>query len=181
MPHGSLLALAGTNDHTNALLRMEPPLHYTDDERRLSAHVEREIDSLIFGQRNVLLLLKLYPGRGDLEEVRYVATSGVTVRAAIAERIACETLDFFGPLQGGIVVQEPCDDIIAQSRRYTTAYPHINLERYELYDARTRDPLLGAWRARRLQNQRRETRTNRMIDVALLTLEVGKALFSLLP
>ena len=37
--------------------------------------------------------------------------------------------------------------------------------------------MLGAWRARRLQNQRRETRTTRMIGVALLVLEVGQAVF----
>ena len=64
-----------------------------------------------------------------------------------------------------------------QTQRFSTTYPHINLERYDFYDAPTREPLLGAWRASRIQNLRRETRTNRMIDIALLALEVGKFVF----
>jgi hypothetical protein len=192
MPGTGLLVLPLDGATTGELLRSQPPADYTDDERRLSAHVEHAVDRMILGRCDDLVLLKLYPiashtpvgvdgEAGTGADGTHVALHGLYpdgVRPETAARLAAETLNFFGPLHGGILVQEYHDDILVQGRRYTCAYPHITLERYDAYDAPTSDPLLISWRARRIQNLRRETRTNRTIDVALLSLEIAKSLFS---
>jgi hypothetical protein len=199
-----LLVLAGaigTGDETaSALFRGQPPVAYNADEQRLSVLVQHELDRLIVGGCDQMVLLKVFPQREQSEAAMSVSDYGEhqaqieqgqvmlhhiawpnihadAVRQDNLVRLAAEAINFFGPLHGGVVTQTAFSDVIVQGRRFTTTYPHINLERYDVYDARTSAPVLGAWRARRLQNQRRETRTNRMIDVALLALEVSQAVF----
>jgi len=180
------LTLTGRDGHAGDVLGSPPLVPYTADERHVSAQVEREIDRLIYGRMETLVLLKLYPQRSDRQPsdagVRWLGTGGGAVRPEIAAQIAAEALGFFGPLHGSVVAQYVLDDVIVQRQRFSTAFPHITLQRYFAYDAATGDPLVGAWRARRIQNQRRETRTNRTIDIALLVLEVAKSVFpALLP
>jgi hypothetical protein len=194
-----MLALAGTLDGSaeSELFRSEPPISYNHDEQLMSVLVQRELDAMVIGSRNQMALLKLFPQReqplaiatpGDDQKqtsdapterqvlhVAWPAVDAHAVRHATAVRIAAEAINFFGPLHGGVVTQVDFSDVIVQKRQFTTAYPHINLERYDVYNTETSEPLLGAWRARRIQNQRRETRTNRMLDLVLLTLEVGQA------
>lgn len=202
----SLLLLAGAMSDEEGVnpevFRSEPPAPYNREEQRLSILVQRELDRMIMGGCNQLVLLKLYPQRDDMPagalpaaqqghqlQANEASRAGASlhavwptvdarvVRHATAMQIAADAISFFGPLHGGVLTQVPYPDVIVQGRRFTTAYPHINLERYNVYDAQTKEPVLGAWRARRIQNQRRETRTNRMIDIALLVLEVGQAVF----
>lgn len=189
------------------LLGIQPPAEYNADEQRLSVLVQRELDRLVGGGCDQKVLLKLFPRRVEqrlvatsadksqaqigtpqsddtqssvarqAQHMAWPAVDAGAVRVDTLAQLATEAIGFFGPLHGGVVTQMAYPDVIVQRRRFTTAYPHINLERYEVYDARTRTPALGAWRALRLQNQRRETRTNRMIDMALLALEISQALF----
>jgi hypothetical protein len=197
----SLLVLAGAIADGSApeVLRSQPVAAYNPDEQRLSVLVQRELDRLVNGGCDHQVLLKLYPAReqqlaglparqeqlapsdGEADrQASHAAWTGVRTGAVRPERavqIAAEALTFFGPLHAGVLTQTAVADVIVQGRRFTTAYPHINLERYDVYEAQTQAPVLGVWRARRLQNQRRETRTNRMIDIALLVLEVSQALF----
>jgi hypothetical protein len=182
MQSDSVLALAGGEARASELISAQPRAAYNEDEQRLSVYVQEEIEHLILGRRDGLVLVKMYPQQGAN---RAAVSDGRgahvgAVRREVAEGIAADALGFFGPLHGGVVAQERRDDLILQRRRYSTAYPHINLERYDFYDAPTGEPLLGAWCAWRLQNLRRETQTNRVIDLALLALEVGKSVFPLL-
>lgn len=172
-----VLPIADGNGPADGHLAQQPLVSYNHQERWLSAHVEREIDCLILGRRAGLILLRLYPRDGDPDSsaVALHGHSASEVRPEMAARMASDALNFFGPLHGGIVVQEDHDDVILQGRRFTTAYPHIHLERLDAYDAATSDPILVSWRAHRIQNLRRETRTNRMIDITLLALEIGKS------
>ena len=169
----TLVVLAGNGGRADHLLSTQPRAPYNADEQRLSVDIERDIDRLIQGGEDHLVLLKMYPRRA-------VEPAASAIRPEIAERIAADALNVFGPLHGGVVTQEALDDVIVQGRRYSTAYPHINLNRYDFYDAASGEPLLGVWRASRIQNLRRETRTNRTIDVALLVLEVSKSVFPML-
>ena len=177
---------AGDTSATDAamreLLRDQPLVPYTPEERHLSAVVWHETERLLHAERETLVLLKLYPVQGDGHGLS-LEWSGIdpsAIRRDVAERIAADALNFFRPLRGGVTTQQAADGLIVQRRPFSTAYPHITLERDDFYVAETREPVLGAWRAFRIQNQRRETRTNRMIDVALLALEIGKSLFPLL-
>ena len=183
----SLLTLplgAQSAESADGFLAAQPLIPYNAEERWLSAYVEREIDCLIEGRRQGLVLLKLYPrqddhgnniGDGDSATVTWHGRPANAARPEIAARIAVEALNFFGPLHGGIAVQELHDDVILQGRRYTCSYPHITIERLDAYDAATSYPILSEWRSRRIQNLRRETQTNRMIDMTLLALEIGKS------
>lgn len=173
---------SGADNTIRELLHGQPLVPYTPEEQRLSVVVWRETEQLLLGGRDNLVLLKLYPRQGDGPglAVEWADFDPRAVRREMAERIASDALNFFRPLRGGVITQQSADGIIVQRRPFSTAYPHIHLERDDFYDAPTREPILGAWRAYRIQNQRRETRTNRMIDMALLALEISKSLFPLL-
>lgn len=199
----ALLVLTGGVEHGGAnggsapsLLRSELPVDYNRDEQRLSVLVQQALDRLIVGGCDALVLTKLYPTReeprgahladpeaslgGQPRAAVHLAWPSVNVsavRRTTGLRMAADAIGIFGPLHGGVVTQELFEDVIVQARRFTTAYPHINLERYDVYDAATRVPVLGAWRARRIQNQRRETRKNRTIDMVLLAVEISQSLF----
>lgn len=173
---------SGADVAIRELLRDQPLVPYTAEERHLSAAVCHETEQLLHGERETLVLLKLYPIEGDGHglAVEWSGFDPSTIRREVAERIAADALNFFRPLRGGVITQQAADGLIVQRRPFSTAYPHITLERDDFYVAETREPVLGAWRACRIQNQRRETRTNRMIDLGLLALEISKSLFPLL-
>jgi hypothetical protein len=178
----SMLALAGSGRHVSGLLSSPDRVLYTAEEQQLSVYAAGEIAQLIEGRRADLMILKLYPQRatGAGSEASRPDLHRAGVRREVALRIAADALGFFGPLHAGIAAQEPYEDLVLQRRAYTTAYPHILLDRYDFYDPATSDPLLGAWHARRIQNLRRETRLNRSLDAVLLAIEVSQALFPVL-
>ena len=182
MPSESMLLLVMSGEQTADMLGSQPYLPYTPDEQRLSLFVRHELDDLILGRRNHLVLLKFYPKHeaGPAISTRCPGLDPRAVRQEMAARIAADALAFFGPVHGGVVTQQTDEQVILQERTFSTTYPHITLERYDCYDAPSGEPLLGAWRACRIQNLRRETRTNRMIDIALLAIEVSKSVFPLL-
>ena len=179
MSSESMLLLVRSNEQAAEMLGGQPYLPYTPDEQRLSLFVQRELDDLILGGRDHLVLLKFYPQHeaGPAISTRCPGLDPRAVRQEMAARIATDALAFFGPLHGGVVTQQTVETVILQARTFSTTYPHITLERYDCYDAPTGEPLLGAWRACRTQNIRRETRTNRVIDIALLAIEVSKSIF----
>ncbi len=182
MASDSMLFLVKSGEQPEDALGSQPYLPYSPDEQRLSRFIQHELDDLILGGRNQLVLLKFYPQHeaGPAISTRCPGLDPRGVRQEMAARIASDALAFFGPLHGGVVTQQTAEQVILQERTFSTVYPHITLERYDCYDAPTGEPLLGAWRACRIQNQRRETRTNRMIDIALLAIEVSKSVFPLL-
>lgn len=182
MSGDSMLLLVKSGEQPEHPLGGQPYIPYTPDEQRLSWFIQGELNDLILGGRNQLTLLKFYPQHeeGPAISTRCPGLDPTGVRQEMAARIASDALAFFGPLHGGVITQQTDEQVILQERAFSTVYPHITLERYDCYDAPTGEPLLGAWRACRIQNQRRETRTNRMFDIALLAIEVSKAVFSLL-
>ena len=182
MSSESMLLLVKSSEQTADMLGSQPCLPYTTDEQRLSLFIQHEVNDLILGGRNQLVLLKFYPQHeaGPAISTRCPGLDPKAVRQEMAARIATDALAFFGPLHGGVITQQTIEAVILQERAFSTTYPHITLERYDCYDAASGEPLLGAWRACRIQNLRRETRTNRVIDLALLTIEVSKSVFPLL-
>src|SRR5262249_25075880 len=95
------------------------------------------------------------------------------------ERMATDVLVFLsarGP--GGPVGQQvEADGRLQEVRKYPTRFPHIIIERTDVYGLADREvPEQIHWHARRVQNHRRNLRLNNMLDVAGLGFEVARML-----
>lgn len=160
-------------------IHVRPRLSYNEAEQRLSAHVQDCVEKLVDGKGDDLQLMKLYPQRNEQMSLCTEMVRDEKVHNEILVQLAEGTLNYFGNTYGGVIAQRLENNIIIQSQRFSTMYPHINLVRYDFYDQASEDPLLSTWFARRIQNQLRETKKNRTLDTALLVLEVAKSLFPL--
>jgi hypothetical protein len=160
------------------LLAAREPTHYTVDEQRFSALLQRSLDELLRGERNSLLLLRKYPnepGRlGIMATPPDVDPRGL--RITIVERMISSALLFLhaDPHGGPTSQHADGDGLLVESQKFTTKFPHIVIERVDVYDARTEQPVRIQWCARRVQNQRAATRINRMLDAANLGVDVVK-------
>src|SRR5262249_25292701 len=66
---------------------------------------------------------------------------------------------------------------LQEIRKYPTRFPHIVIERTDMYTNGNREvPEQIQWYARRVQNHRRNLRLNNMLDVASLGFEVARLL-----
>jgi hypothetical protein len=180
------MAIAAAHTHRHAhvpevhyleegVLGIRPVADYNDAERRYSALLSRRIDQLLRGQRNQLLLLR-YPS--DPTRVGAMATPTDVDRAAlrvpVVEKMATDAIVFLTDRSpGGPVAQQTDGDgRLVERRQYPTKYPHIVIERTDVYSAGSDGPESIQWCARRVQNQRASTQINRMLDAANLGLDV---------
>lgn len=152
---------------------------YNPHEQRFSLVVQRRLTELLQGDRNDLLLLRLYPGAPTRLGVMGTPSSidRAALRLPVVQQLLEETLLFlYDGSAGGPTAQEvvPGGGVI-ERRTFPTRYPHIVIEREDHF---TPDgPCEQAtWCARRVQNQRAQTQINRWLDVANLGAEVAGAL-----
>ena len=160
-----------------ALLAVHRPVRYREAEQRFSTALQRRLDELLRGERNRLMLLRKYPA--DPHRIGVMNTVGVDtskLRVRIVERLIRDALLFLhADPHGG-----PCAQIhdgqggLVETRKFTTKFPHIVIERTDVFDDETGQTLHIQWSAMRLQNQRAATRINRMLDAANLGLDVVK-------
>jgi hypothetical protein len=160
-----------------ALLAVHRPVKYRDAEQRFSTALQRRLDELLRGQRNRLMLLRKYPD--EPHRIGIMNTAGVdpaSLRVRVVERLIRDALLFLhADPHGG-----PCAQIrdgeggLVETRKYTTKFPHIVIERIDVFDEETGRTRHTQWTATRVQNQRAATRINRMLDAANLGLDVVK-------
>jgi hypothetical protein len=160
-----------------ALLAVHRPVRYREAEQRFSTALQRRLDQLLRGERNRIMLLRKYPA--EPQRIGVMNTPGVdssALRVRIVERLIRDALLFLhADAHGG-----PCsqrhdgDDTLIETRKYTTKFPHIVIERIDVFDAESGHTRQIQWTAMRLQNQRTATRINRMLDAANLGLDVVK-------
>ena len=160
-----------------ALLAVHRPVRYREDEQRFSTALQRRLDELLRGERNRLMLLRKYPAephRLGVLNTRGVDTTRLRVR--IVERLIRDALLFLhADPHGG-----PCAQVhdgeggLVETRKFTTKFPHIVIERIDVFDEETSETRHIQWSAVRMQNQRAATRINRMLDAANLGLDVVK-------
>ena len=160
-----------------ALLAVHRPTRYRDAEQRFSAALQRRIDELLRGERNRMMLLRKYPA--DPQRIGVMNTAGVdpsSLRVRIVERLIRDALLFLhADPHGGPCAQTHGDDgTLVETRKFTTKFPHIVIERVDVFDEGSGDTRHIQWSAMRLQNQRAATRINRMLDAANLGLDVVK-------
>ncbi len=152
---------------------------YNANERRFSVVVQRRIEELLQGERNDLLLLRTYPD--DPARLGVMGTPSSIDRAAlrlpVIRSLLEESLLFLhdGSFGGPTAQEIEPDGRMVQRRSFPTKYPHIVIEREDVYAAGGNCER-STWRARRVQNQRAQTQINRWLDLANLGAEVVGAL-----
>jgi hypothetical protein len=169
-------ARTSVDGRRDALLGMRPRLDYNADERRFSVFVRQRLNELLQGERNDLLLLRLYPGAP--ERLGVMGTPGSIDRSAlrlpVVRRLLEDTLLFLhadaqaGPTEQSVTPR----GWFVERRTLPTKYPHIILEREDVFDS-DGECARSTWSAQRVQNQRAQTQINRLLDVANLGFEVA--------
>jgi hypothetical protein len=163
------------------LLGVRRATAYNPTEQAYSMLLYKRIEQLLKGMRNDLLILRKYPDEpGRLGTMPTPTTlDRVALRLDRVERMATDVLVFLsarGP-GGPIGQQTDADGRMFEIRKYPTRFPHIIIERLDMYgDAERELPEYIQWQARRVQNQRRNMRINQMLDVASLGIEAAKIL-----
>jgi hypothetical protein len=154
---------------------------YNETERQYSTLLYRRIEQLLKGEREDLLILRTYPrepGRLGVMSTP-VEIDRSALRIEYVHQMALDALVFLTDhAPGGPVAQVRGDDgRLTETRKFPTRYPHIVIERLDVY------PHVGAarpdhiqWQARRLQNHRRSLRLNNMLDLLGLGVEAVKLL-----
>ena len=160
-----------------ALLAVHRPVHYKPAEQRFSTTLQQRLDELLRGERNALMLLRKYPDQGH--RIGVMNAPGVDpaeLRVKVVERMIRDALLFLhaDPHGGPCAQTQDGDGALVEIRKYTTKFPHIVIERVDVFDADTGDTRHIQWSARRVQNARRAMRINRMLDAANLGLDVVK-------
>ena len=158
------------------IVRPREPMRYTRAEQQFSLFVQKRMYRLLRGDDNDLLLMRRYYARK--KEVAFFLPSRVEkgqIRPDIAEGIVYGVLRFLDPFApGGPIAQDVTPDRLIETQTFPTQYPHIVVERTDVFRRPDQDCLYVEWRAVRLQNQRKSTLINRALDMSNLALEIAK-------
>ena len=170
-----------TSDHREergpALLAVHRPVRYSPAEQRFSTALQQRLDELLRGERNALMLLRKYPAQPH--RIGVMNTPSVNpseLRVKVVERLIRDALLFLhaDPHGGPCAQSHDTDGNLVEMRKYTTKFPHIVIERIDVFDPATGDTRHIQWVAMRVQNARNALRVNRMLDAANLGLDVVK-------
>jgi hypothetical protein len=160
------------------LLGIRHASDYNPDEQRYSALLYRRIEQLLKGERNGLLLYRMYPGND--ERIGVMSTPAEidrdALRIEVVERLATDALVFLCERSvGGPVAQDTLDDgSRVETRKFPTRYPHIIIERVDIYRPGATIPVSIQWSARRVQNQHTMAIMGRVFDVANLGIDMAR-------
>jgi hypothetical protein len=160
-----------------ALLAVHRPVRYKPAEQRFSTTLQQRLDELLRGERNALMLLRKYPDQAH--RIGVMNTPGINpsdLRVRVVERLIRDALLFLhaDPHGGPCAQTHDGNGGLVEIRKYTTKFPHIVIERVDVFDEETGDTRHIQWSARRVQNARAAMRINRMLDAANLGLDVVK-------
>ena len=153
---------------------------YNAAERRLSEVLQRRLLELLEGKRDCLELLRKYPREPG--RLGVIATpAGLPreqLRLPVVERLTWDALEFIRAdgAAGGPIAQAVTADGVVELQTFATRYPHILIERTDRYRDADPEPVETSWRVRRVQNQRRQVRINRLLDAANIAIELARVL-----
>jgi hypothetical protein len=153
---------------------------YNGAEQRYSQLLHQRIEQLLRGDRNELLLLRRYPH--DSARLGAMPTpTGLDrheLRIDVVEHMTTDALVFLSDRSTGGPVAQECDVAgrIVETRQFPTRYPHIIIERIDVYPSVERDADYVEWRVRRVQNQRQHMQISRVLDVTNLSVDLARLL-----
>ncbi|HYU18663.1 MAG TPA: hypothetical protein VEQ11_08190 [Chloroflexota bacterium] len=179
--------MAATNVHKHVpdvhydeegLLGTRAAAAYNDAEQAYSSLLYSRVEQLLSGERNALLFLRKYP-REPHRLGAMPTPEGVDrtkLRIDIVERMATDALVYLSEHSAGGPVAQATDGDgrLIETRKFPTRYPHIIIERTDVYRKGARRAEHIEWTARRVQNQRFANMINRSLEIAGLGMEVFK-------
>jgi hypothetical protein len=169
------------NGHGDPLTGTRRRADYNDAERRLSLFLQQRLLELLEGRRNRLDLLRKYPR--EPQRLGVVGTPRefprAELRLPVVERLTWDAVEFIRADQavGGPVSQSLLPDGgVVEFQTFPTKYPHILIERTDRYLADDPEPVETTWGLRRVQNQRKQTQINRLLDAANLAIDLFRTI-----
>jgi hypothetical protein len=152
------------------LLGQNPLPQYNSDERRYSVHVRETLLKLIKGEVDVLdLMAKYYRDPNRLGAVPVPdSVDPKALRISKVEEILSNSIRFlYDGTEGGTMAQEEDAKlgVIKQVRDFPTRFPHIVIERTDVFDGENGELIQSSWCVHRVQNQRNSIRINRALDI----------------
>jgi hypothetical protein len=160
----------------DGMLTVRPQQTYNPAEQRFSMVVQQRLHELLEGDCNDVLIMRLYPHRPERLGVMGTPPSvkRAHLRIPVVQRMLEDLVRFLadGPVGGQMSQERRAGGRIAERQSFPTRYPHIVIEREDLFAAggRCEQTTLNAVR---VQNQRVQTQINRLLDIANLDAEVG--------
>ena len=164
------------DEQPNHLLETRSRAAYNEAEQRFSCLLYKNMQDLLEGRRNRLDLLRRYhndPSRlGIMSPLDGIAPE--QLRLPVIETLLRQALRFVcADTMGGPIAQSVGrDGITVEVREFSTKYPHIVVERIDRYADGAVEPTTSFWRLKRVQNQRRQTQINRVLDATNLLLDL---------
>jgi hypothetical protein len=165
-----------TNGVAEALISARPRADYTVAEQAFSCLLRQRLVEILEGKRDRLAILRKYPKDPGRVAVLCPA-SGLAIdqlRAPVAERLTWDAIRFVqAETSGGPIAQllEP-NGGIREVQTFPTKYPHIVIERSDLFRDGSTEADEITWTLYRVQNQRRQTQLNRVLDATNLLFEL---------
>jgi len=161
-----------------ALARVRPRSAYNAAERQFSCLLQQRLQELLAGKRNSLALLRRYPRQPERLGVM-VTPPGLPrqqLRLSVVDALSWEAIAFVGPdgNAGPIAQDVGPDGNVVERQLFATRFAHIVLARTDSYAGEDPEPVEITWCLQRVQNQRAQTRVNRVLDAVNLALEVIK-------
>jgi hypothetical protein len=165
------------NGAEGALTAARQRADYTGAERDFSCLLRQRIVEILEGKRNRLELLRKYPKQPDRVAVLCPPDGPAPnqLRAPVVERLTWDALRFVqAETDGGPIAQLPASDGgVLEIQTFPTKFPHIVIERADLFrDTGSSEADEITWTLYRVQNQRRQTQFNRVLDATNLLFEV---------
>lgn len=149
---------------------------YNDAERWFSRILRQRLEDLLEAKRDRLEVLHRYPDHPNRLGVMAtpVRLPRDQLRLPVAEELVCQALNFVrSDERSGPVSQSVAPDgSVCEVQTFPTKYPHIVIERTDRYAGDNNRPVEISWSLVRVQNQRRQTQVNRILDVAGLALDL---------
>lgn len=158
------------------MMGMRQRQNYNDAERWFSRVLQQRLDDVLEAQRDTLQVVRIYPAQPNRLGIMPTPADfpREKLRLSVVRELVFRTIDFVrSDEKGGPVSQSVAPDgTIYEVQAFTTKYPHIVIERTDRFVGDEVAPVEITWSLRRVQNQRRQTELNRIIDAAGLFVDV---------
>ena len=163
------------NAAEGALTAARPRADYTGAERDFSCLLRQRLVEVLEGKRDRLEILRKYPRQPDRVAV-LCPPDGLPpdeLRAPVVERLTWDAIRFVqAETSGGPIAQLPAaGGGVLEVQTFPTKFPHIVIERADLFRDGSVEADEITWTLYRVQNQRRQTQLNRVLDATNLLFE----------